>query len=96
MGGQPDKFDVHPGDVIQVTASRHSLVGVTMIVQEVRLRGVGAHISLDPGVERYVRLNNDEFAIIGPAAVLTPELLSARRASINTAAALAAEAGKPL
>jgi mannose/cellobiose epimerase-like protein (N-acyl-D-glucosamine 2-epimerase family) len=85
-----------PGDVVQITATTHDLRGTLAIVSEVGRRHVGVNVGAIGGdgrvVTAYQRLRHDAFAIIGAAALLTPEVQKARVNAVETARLVAEEA----
>lgn len=88
---------VHPGDVVQVIAEGHQLRGAFAIVETCHGWGIGVQIvAVVGGVpsKSYERLKPGQFAVVGPAVLITPEIASARRDSIRHDEELARERGK--
>jgi mannose/cellobiose epimerase-like protein (N-acyl-D-glucosamine 2-epimerase family) len=96
--GESSGVPVLPGDLVQVTAQGHRFRGGLGVVSEVRRRGVGAVLqALDADgrlVEAYERLRPDQFAVVGRAVLVTPEIQRAREDAERTAAAVARESGR--
>lgn len=91
-----DTVTVHPGDILQITDSKHPGLGCVLIAEGCHKWGVGATLRWFAGertMEAYIRLKPGQFSVTGAAAVLSPETLAARRASIETARLVAEEAG---
>lgn len=85
---------VHPGDVVQIIDPKHPGVGCLLIVEGCHGWGIGATMHwTDKGRmwESYHRLKPGQFAVCGAAAVVKPDVLSARRDSIGTAALVRSE-----
>jgi hypothetical protein len=83
---------VHPGDVVQVTPEGHQLRGAFAIVEECHGWGLGVQlVAIVGGVpsKSYERLKPGQFAVIGPATLISPEIAGARRDSIRHAEELA-------
>lgn len=84
-----------PGDVIQITGTTHPLRGALAITREVGRRHVGVDvgaITSDGGVAMaYQRLRHTDFAIVGAAALLSPEVQKARVDAVETARIVAKE-----
>ncbi|MFL6864068.1 MAG: hypothetical protein ACJ8DZ_13825 [Allosphingosinicella sp.] len=79
---------VHPGDVIQVIDQKHATAGCLLIVEGCYGWGVGGtmHWIADGRAwESYHRLKVGQFAVVGAASIVKPEILAARRDSIGTA-----------
>lgn len=90
----PESVQVHPGDIAQVTDQAHPAFPAILLVWEVR----GAHVEARMQGSRTedtppVRLKPGQLAIVGAAALLPPDILKARQASIATAELVARERG---
>lgn len=90
----PEVVQCHPGDIAQVTDQAHAAFPAILLVHEVR----GAHVEARAQGSRLeeappVRMKPGQFAVVGAAALLPPELLKARQASIATAELVARERG---
>lgn len=88
---------VHPGDVIQITDQKHVGVGCFLLVEGCYKWGIGATLhwlnsNQSGAMQSYHRLRPGQFAVVGAAAILTPDLLAARRDSVETARLVAQEA----
>lgn len=84
----------HPGDIVQVTDQAHQDFPAILLVHEVRAAHVEGRIQRARGAETPpVRMKPGQFAIVGAAYLLTPDLLKAREASIATAELVARERG---
>jgi hypothetical protein len=88
----PEVVAPHPGDIIQVTDQTHAAFPAILLVHEVRAahvegRAQGSRTEETPPV----RLKPGQFAIVGAAFLLPPDLLKARQASVATAELVASE-----
>jgi hypothetical protein len=84
---------VHPGDIIQGT-QQGPAHGHLFLVTETHRWGVGALARWYEGGgdhETYYRLKPGQFAVVGAAAILPPEVAAARRDSIANAREVARE-----
>jgi hypothetical protein len=90
----PEPSQVHPGDIAQVIDQAHPAFPAILLVWEVR----GAHVEARIQGSRTedtppVRMKPGQFAVVGAAALLPPDLLKDRQASIATAELVARERG---
>lgn len=86
---------VHPGDIIQSTRDDWSK-GRLFLVEETHRWGVGAvHCYSHAGEEFsvYVRYKPSDFAVVGAAVLLPPEVAQRRRDSLATQRIIAKESG---
>lgn len=90
----PEPVQPHPGDIVQVTDQGHASFPAILLVWEVRGAHVEGRIQSSRDQEHPpVRMKPGQFAIVGAAALLVPDLLKARQASIATAELVARERG---
>jgi hypothetical protein len=85
-----ERAAIHPGDVVQVTEQGHALYGSFGLVRELHGWGLGVDfLAVTETAGRvgitYQRLKRSELAAIGAALIMPPDILSARRDSIETA-----------
>lgn len=92
---QPAPTPVVPGDLIQVVDQAHEQYRAVMLASEVHGWGVGATMPAllnDRLVESYHRLRRAQLVVVGTAFLMPPEVLERRRAAVETARLVAAEA----
>lgn len=89
-----DTPQIHPGDIVQVTDKDHPTFTAFVLVDSVRRWGVTGEVWLSAGSFVPLRLRYDQFAHVGTAALLPPDVLAARRDSIETARIVADEAAQ--
>lgn len=90
----PEPVQPHPGDIIQVTDQGHAAFPAILLVHEVRAAHVEGRIQAGRLEETPpIRMKPGQFAVVGAAALLPPDLLKARQASIATAELVARERG---
>jgi len=83
---EEETLTVHPGDVVQITDQKNKAFGCLLIVEACHGWGVGATMHWTDGTrlwESYHRLKPDQFAVVGAAAVVKPDVLAARRDSLG-------------
>lgn len=93
--GKRNAIAVHPGDLVQIIDKADARFGAILLVQEARRWGVGGIMQALQGqqlVESYQRVKPAQFAVVGAAAVMSPEVAGARADSLKTAQAAAQEA----
>lgn len=90
----PEPPQPHPGDIVQVTDQAHAAFPAILLVHEVRAAHIEARVQAGRLEEMPpLRMKPGQFAIVGAAALLPPDLLKARQASIATAELVARERG---
>lgn len=91
-----EKVTVLPGDAVQVIDKKSNVRGAFGIVRETFGWGLGVDmvaIALGKVSENYMRFKPDQVAVIGPAALVKPEVARDRRLAVEAAEEAAREAG---
>lgn len=84
---EEETLTVHPGDVVQITDQKHAAFGCLLIVEQCHSWGLGATMHWADKTrlwESYHRLKPGQFALVGAAAIVKPDVLAARRDSLGT------------
>lgn len=79
---------VHPGDVVQITDRKHPYRGGFGTVRECHSWGIGvdlAAVVVNRISEKYERLKPGQFGVIGEAALMSGEVIRARKESLEAA-----------
>lgn len=85
---------IHPGDLVQITDQAHEHQRAILMVTETYSWGLGATMQaiVDGRLsESYQRLRVAQAVVVGTAALMPPEVLQLRKASIETQRELARE-----
>ncbi len=89
---------VHPGDIVQITDPAHKWFPALVVISEPRSWGAQGFVFVvkndAKAGEAYIRLMNGCFERCGTCVMVSPDMDRDRRNSMESAAALAAEAGR--
>ena len=72
-------MEIKRGSIIQANENAKDWCGTVLIVDEVKSWGVQAFVHIPMQGDAYIRLQSDQFEVLGVEAVLMPERLSNER-----------------